>query len=236
MNHTRCGRITVCATTRPCLTPRAQRPRRSFRETVCDSFDAVLQMNLAEIDQQTQPMTAQPELGQNLFPVNRRERLHRFQFNDDTIARQQIGAEAFVKIQIAVPDRNWHLASHRYARFRKFVGHHGFVDRLQQPRSELRVHSEGRVENNLRNLVLFAHTGLSQRGAGDSTPRFALPYLNMTFSRAQTPHAKSTTGAKHSSLSDLCDLGVRRFEASCGFAALGSGRLLRETNPCPFSN
>src|SRR5207248_1808717 len=87
------------------FTPRRQGAKRSnrskyqrfFGHTIGDALNAVLDHVLAEINKEAKPFIHQPQIGQDLFAVDRIEHCNRFQLHDHEIIDDQIGAETFVE-------------------------------------------------------------------------------------------------------------------------------------------
>ena len=58
---------------------------RLIAQTIGDALDAVLKMFLAEVDQETKSQISQTQLRENLFGMDRIQRLNGFEFDDDEI-------------------------------------------------------------------------------------------------------------------------------------------------------
>src|SRR5437773_3029829 len=83
--------------------------QRFFRHTIGDALNAVLDHVLAEIDKEAKSFIHQPQIGQDLFAVDRIERSDRFHLHDHKIIDDQIGAETFVEPDPITSDRIMYL-------------------------------------------------------------------------------------------------------------------------------
>ena len=120
-----------------------------------DAFNAVLQAGLAEVQQQAAPLSAQSQIGQNLFRMNRSQPFHRLQFDDDLVFHQQVSAKAFLEGQFLVADGDGLLPLHSQSAFLQFVGQHHFVNGFQKTGAKLGVNVKRSVENDLSDVVGF---------------------------------------------------------------------------------
>ena len=131
--------------------------RSSFvRHAVGDSFNSILQVNLAKVDKQSELPIAQSKLSQNLLRVNLGEALDRLQFNEHFVFDQQVSAEALFKSQAIVMNWDWHLSLNIQASLPEFVRKQDFVNCFEQARSRLRVNAKSSIENDSRECV-FVH-------------------------------------------------------------------------------
>jgi hypothetical protein len=143
-----------------------------FGQSIHNAFDAVLQMDFTEVDQQPKPPVAQPKLGEQLFAVNFGELLNGFEFNDYLVLDQQVGAEAFVKFQIIVTDGNRNLTLHTQPQFLQFVGERHFIYGLQQSGAGAGVNFERSVKNQFGQFIFGQGSDLVlHRPSGCSCPK-----------------------------------------------------------------
>src|SRR5213082_2643776 len=101
--------------------------QRFFRHAIGDALNAVLDHVLAEVDKKAKSFIHQPQIGQDLFAVNRIERSDRFHFHDHAIVDDQVGAKAFVEPDPIPRDRNRYLSFHGVAMFAQFMRKQDFV-------------------------------------------------------------------------------------------------------------
>jgi len=80
--------------------------QRFFGHTIGDALNAMLDHVLAEIDKEAESFIHQPQIGQDLFAVDRIERSDRFHFHDHKIIDDQVGTEPFVEPDPIPRDRN----------------------------------------------------------------------------------------------------------------------------------
>jgi hypothetical protein len=128
---------------------------RFFGHTIGDALNAVLDHVLAEIDKEAKSFIHQPQIGQDLFAVDRIERSDRFQFYDNEIVDDQIGAEAFVEPDPIPRDRNRHLSFHRVAMFAQFMRKQDFVYDFEDAWPEPSVQAVGSVNDHSCDFILF---------------------------------------------------------------------------------
>ncbi len=131
--------------------------QRFFRHTIGDTLNAVLDHVLAEIDKEAKSFIHQPQIGQDLFAVDRIERSDRFQLHDHEIIDDQIGAETFVEPDPIPRDRNRYLSFHGVAMFAQFMRKQDLVYDFEDAWPEPSVQAVGRVNDHSRDFILF-HT------------------------------------------------------------------------------
>src|SRR5882724_282002 len=129
--------------------------RRFLGHAIGDPLNAVLDHVLAEIDEEAESFIHQPQIGQDLFAVNRIEHRDRFQLHDHEIIDDQVGAKAFVEPDPIPRDRNRYLSFHGVAMFAQFMRKQDFVYDFEDPWPEPSVQSVGRVNNQSRDFILF---------------------------------------------------------------------------------
>ena len=164
------------------LTPRAQRAQRLSVELlgkpIRHSFDAVLQVNLTKINQESEALSAQAKLGEELLAGDGGEGLDGFQFNDQRFAHQKVRSKTFFKEKFVVANRNWHLPSNYDSALGEFVRKHRFVDRLQQTGPESRVNREGRIKHGFGQRIFIHSTSIVEDPGALTTPTFA-PFASL---------------------------------------------------------
>jgi len=129
--------------------------QRFFRHAIGDPLNAVLDQMLAEIDKEAESFIHQPQIGQDLFAVNRIERSDRFQLHDHEIIDDQIGAETFVEPDPIPRDRNRYLSFHGVAMFAQFMRKQDFVYNFEDAWPEPSVQAVGSVNDHSRDFILF---------------------------------------------------------------------------------
>src|SRR6266566_3658620 len=126
-----------------------------FGHAIGDALNAVLDHVLAEINKEAESLIHQPQIGQDLFAVDRIERSDRFQLHDHEIIDDQIGAEAFVEGDSIPCDRNNYLSFHGVAVFAQFMRKQDFVYDFEDAWPEPSVQAVGSVNNQSRDFILF---------------------------------------------------------------------------------
>ena len=104
---------------------------RLFFQPIDDTGYAVLDERSIEVDQQAKPFVGQPQVGQKLLSVNRRETFDRFDLDDHPILDNQVGAEPDVDPNGSVDDGDCLLADRPESTLSEFVGEYRMVNRLQ---------------------------------------------------------------------------------------------------------
>ena len=95
----------------------ARRPQRSQRGrqsntwklfllelSVDNSFNSILQMRLAEVDEQSELESAQSQLGQKLFGMYSGQRFERFKLDDNFSIHHQVRPKRFIESDAIVND------------------------------------------------------------------------------------------------------------------------------------
>src|SRR5439155_20919956 len=129
--------------------------QRFFGHTIGDALNAVLDHVLAEINKEAKSFIHQPQIGQDLFAVDRIERSDRFQLHDHEIIDDQIGAETFVEPDPIPRDRNRYLSFHGVAMFAQFMRKQDLVYDFEDAWPEPSVQAVGRVNDHSRDFILF---------------------------------------------------------------------------------
>src|SRR5947208_504590 len=129
--------------------------QRFFGHTIGDALNAVLDHVLAEINKEAKPFIHQPQIGQDLFAVDRIERSDRFHLHDHEIIDDQIGAETFVEPDPIPRDRNRYLSFHGVATFAQFMRKQDFVYDFEDARPQPGVQAVGSVNDHSRDFILF---------------------------------------------------------------------------------
>jgi len=129
--------------------------QRFFGHTIGDPPNAVLDHVLAEIDEEAESFIHQPQIGQDLFAVDRMERSDRFHFHDHEIIDDQISTETFVEPDPIPRDRNRYLSFHGVAMFAQFMRKQHFVYNFEDAWSEPSVQAVGSIDNHSRDFILF---------------------------------------------------------------------------------
>ena len=129
--------------------------QRFFGHAIGDPLNAVLDHVLAEIDEEAESFIHQPQIGQDLFAVNRIEHRDRFYFHDHAIIDDQVGAKAFVEPDPIPRDRNSYLSFHQVAMFAQFMCKQDFVYDFEDAWPEPSVQAVGRVNDHSRDFILF---------------------------------------------------------------------------------
>src|SRR5438552_3675680 len=129
--------------------------QRFFGHTIGDPLNAVFDHVLAEIDEEAESFIHQPQIGQDLFAVNRIECRDRFHFHDHAIVDDQVGAKAFVEPDPIPCDRNNYLSFHGVTMFAQFMRKQDFVYDFEDAWPQPSVQAVGRVNDHSRDFILF---------------------------------------------------------------------------------
>src|SRR5207237_7406795 len=129
--------------------------QRFFGHTIGDALNAMFDHVLAEINKEAKSFIHQPQIGQDLFAVDRIERNDRFHFHDHEIIDDQVGAETLVEPDPIPRDRNSYLSFHGVAVFAQFMRKQHFVYDFEDAWSEPSMQPVGRVNDHSRNFILF---------------------------------------------------------------------------------
>ena len=84
--------------------------QRFFGDAIGDALDAVLDQMLAKVNEEAESFIHQPQIGQDLFAVDRIERSDRLHFDDNTLVDDQVDAKAFIELDPLPCDRNNYLS------------------------------------------------------------------------------------------------------------------------------
>src|SRR6266436_1082921 len=122
--------------------------QRFFGHTIGDALNAVLDHVLAEINKEAKSFIHQPQIGQDLFAVDRIERSDRFHLHYHEIIDDQISAETFVEPDPIPRDRNSYLSFHGVAVFAQFMRKQDFVYDFEDARPEPGMQAVGSVNDN----------------------------------------------------------------------------------------
>ena len=129
--------------------------QRFFGHTIGDALNAVLDQVFAEVNKEAKSFIHQPQIGQDLFAVDRIERGDRFHFHDHAVVDDQVGAEAFVERDPIPCDRNRDLSLHRVAAFAQFMRERDFVNNFEDAWPEPGVQAVGSVDDHSRDFIFF---------------------------------------------------------------------------------
>ena len=125
---------------------------RGFHETACvdESAEAVLQPGGVEIHEKTERQSAHAEVSLELVFVRDGERGNAFDFDDDGVRHQDIGAEAHGLFQAPVNNRDTDLPLDRNAGLFEFAAQAGRLHRFQQPRPGASVNLDRKPDDMFR--------------------------------------------------------------------------------------
>jgi hypothetical protein len=145
------------------FTPRRQgakrennsKDRRFFRHPIGDALNPVLDHVLAEIDKDSKSFIHQPQIGQDLFAMDRIEPDDRFYLHDHKIIDDQVGAETFVEPDSIPCDRNRYLSFHGVSVFARFMRKQDFVYDFENAWAEPSMQAVGSINNHSSYFILF---------------------------------------------------------------------------------
>ena len=129
--------------------------QRFFGHAIGDALNAMFDHVLPEIDKEAESFIHQPQIGQDLFAVDRIERGDRFQLHDHEIIDDQISAETFVEPDPIPGDRNSYLSFHGVALFAQFMRKQDFVYDFEDAWPEAGVQAVCSVNDHSRDFILF---------------------------------------------------------------------------------
>src|SRR4030095_2009566 len=129
--------------------------RRIFGHAIGHTLNAVFNQVFAEVDKETESLIHQPQIGQDLFAVDRIERGDRFHLHDHEIIDYQVSAEALVEPDSIPCDWNRYLSFHRIPMFAQFMRKQDFVYDFEDAWPEPGVQAVGSVDNQSRDFILF---------------------------------------------------------------------------------
>jgi len=102
-----------------------------FFQSIDDTENAVLGQRRVEIDRRSKSLVSQPQVGQKLLSVNRRENLDRFDLDDHPIRNNQVGPEPDVDPNRPIDHRDGLLAHRSESALSQFICQHGMINRFQ---------------------------------------------------------------------------------------------------------
>jgi hypothetical protein len=114
----------------------------------------------AEVDKEAESLIHQPQIGQDLFAVDRNERGDRFHLHDHEIIDYQVGAEALVEPDSMPCDWNRYLSFHRIPMFTQFMRKQDFVYDFEDAWPKPSMQPIGGVNDHSRDFILFHRTKL----------------------------------------------------------------------------
>jgi hypothetical protein len=129
--------------------------QRFFDHTIGDTLNGMLDQMLAEVDKEAESLIHQPQIGQDLFAVDRIERGDRFDFHNHAIVDDQVSAETFIEPDSIPCDRNTYLPFYGVAVFAQFMRKQDFVCDFEDAGPEPGVQAVGSVNDHSRDFILF---------------------------------------------------------------------------------
>ena len=141
----------LCSALRHCVSARG-----SLLQSIHQTGDSVFDQHLPDVDQQPKAFVSETNVGDDLFLVNGIGLLDGFQFDNDLVVHDEVGAKAFVKGHVleSNEDRDLSLNS-QPSPFQKFR-QYGLVNRFQQSGAKLSVNLVRAINNDFGDLV-FTH-------------------------------------------------------------------------------
>jgi hypothetical protein len=112
-----------------------------------DSFQAILDEGDVEVDEDSQALVGQFEIGFDLGQVNGVHGFDCFAFDDEFFLNQEVQAEARLDGFSQIADRNEELPLHFEAAGFKFEAKTLFVDGFEEPRPERGVDAKEGVDH-----------------------------------------------------------------------------------------
>ncbi len=98
-----------------------------FPQIIDHPCDPLLDQHCSKIDQQAQPLIGQLEIGKQLFLVNRRNLLDRFELDNHFVFHDQVGAKAHFQLYRFVMDGDRLLTLYPYPALFQFMDKQSFL-------------------------------------------------------------------------------------------------------------
>ena len=122
--------------------------------------DSVGQGHRIEVDQQTNLVVAEPEIGQHLALMHWQYAFDRFDFQDDLLFHNNIGDIAAIEANTFVDQRNWHLTTKHDAGTVEFVAQACFISCLKQTRAEATMYAHRQADDLVCEVAVVHEAGL----------------------------------------------------------------------------
>jgi hypothetical protein len=131
----------------------AKTRRREVGVLVHDPLQTFPECGLAKVHQEAQRLVCQPQVGEELFSVDRQRPIHGFDLNDHTFFDNQIGTERIHKNQTIEFKGDGPLSFDREAEPEKTPLQYRLVDRFKQTGSQVSMQLESAVHCQSRNFL-----------------------------------------------------------------------------------
>lgn len=79
---------------------------------VSNAFEAILECRLSEVHLEAERQLHQAQISEQLLPMDRRQPLDRFEFNNQQVIDEQIDSKGVVNDNALIIHRHWHLPPH----------------------------------------------------------------------------------------------------------------------------
>ena len=149
--------------------PAPLRENLLFFEAIDGSSDPFFHQCRPKVQEVTQFQSGQPQIGLKLFHVNRGDAFYGFQFKNDLVFDDDIRPKSFIEMNILILYVNRFLAFYRQPSAFELFCQNDFMDGFEQPRPQLPMDGDGRLENDRANLVFcHFHSRLFSRGDAEA--------------------------------------------------------------------
>jgi hypothetical protein len=98
---------------------------------VHDPFQSFAKGCYAEVHKQSERLPGQPQVGEELLPMDRRESLYRLHFDDESASDEKIGSEPLAQEHAFIFDVDKLLPLHGHSPPKQTGFEHRFIDRLK---------------------------------------------------------------------------------------------------------
>lgn len=132
--------------------PRRSRSQSWSRITVHDSLQAVHQNRNVEVQDQSNPEISQSKIGESLREVNPLKFLYCFDFHQHTVFYKQVGTISATDWLATVDQRHLDLSPDPTTPDRQLHEQTPLVNRFEETRSQLPMHSNRTTNDGLRKL------------------------------------------------------------------------------------
>jgi hypothetical protein len=126
-------------------------PRNRFSHD--EASQPVPQAHHIEIQQQANSISSDPQVGQKLRPMHRKDAFHRLDLNNQLLIDDNIRPEAHLQRSATVTDGHCDLPLNREGRLQQFKAKTFLIDRFQQSRPRLFMDFDRQTDHALRQFA-----------------------------------------------------------------------------------
>jgi hypothetical protein len=118
-----------------------------------DPFDALTNGRHIEVDQQSETMTSQFQIGQGLSLMDRQERVNSLEVNDDAVLDKHIEPEPRIQSNAVIHHRQSKLRYYLQSSFLQLMDETSFIHTLQKSGTERAMYHKGGINDRLRDSI-----------------------------------------------------------------------------------